>query len=233
MPFNTQFYLSAIDNLADPSRKTRWRMLIPSGILASTGYSNTNGLDLFNDPSPDEFALHIKTCKIPEMNYTQAGHNYMGFKSNFVTNAKLEATLGFTAILLEDMRAYEAMLAWQQGGLNTGLLASGEGHAPEAFKFTNDSKIPLGLGHHKDNADLGKVVRNNIIKCEMYNWYSGAVTLTVTLINAFPTKVGGWDLDYSDQGGLNMFSFDLHCDRWEVKVNPGNGTPTVVNSAPT
>jgi len=227
MPFDTQFYLSAIDHLADPSRKTRWRMLIPPEILKSTGYNNTNAMDLFAADSPDELALHIKTCTIPNMQYTQQGHNYMGFKSNYVVNAKLDADFPFQAILLEDMRAYEAILAWQQGGLNTGLLASGnDGAAPEMFEFTTKSNIKLGLGHHKDNKDLGKVVRNNIVKCEMYNWYNGSVILTVTLINAFPTLVGGWQLDYSDAGGLNMFNFTLHCDRWEVKVTTNGAAPT-------
>lgn len=218
---DTPFYLSAIDHLADPSRKTRWRMMIPSEIIKSTGYSNTNYADLFSEESPDELALHIKTCTIPNMQYMQAGHNYMGFKSNYVVNAKLDADFPFQAILLEDMRAYEAILAWQQGGLNTGLLKS-EG----TDLFTDASKLQLGLGHHKDNAELGKVVRNNVIKCEMYNWYNGNIILEVKLINAFPTSVAGWQLDYSDAGGLNMFNFTLHCDRWEVNVTKNGATPT-------
>jgi len=163
MPKDTQFYLSAIDNLADPSRKTRWRMILPGSILGK--YSNTNKADLFknSESQMDDFALHIKQCKIPDMTVTQQAHNYMGFKSNYVVNAKLDADFTFQAILLEDARAYEALLAWQQGSINTGVLRKQGKDA-----FTSESLIPLGLGHHKDSPDAKNlVVRNTIAKCEM------------------------------------------------------------------
>ena len=231
MPEDTQFYLSALDHLKDPSRKTRWRMMLPGSVLTSTGYRNTNKANLFEDTieASDEFALHVKTCQIPEISLDQASHNYMGFKSNFVTNAKIDADFPFQSILLEDARSYEAVLAWHQACLNTGLLKVG-GNAgstgPGADEFTEDSGVRLGLGHHKDDETV-HVTRNNNIKVEMYNWYTGNVLLTVTLINAVPTKVGGWSMDH-ENGGLNYFDFTLHADRWTVNIteNGGNNANT-------
>ena len=233
MAEETQFYLSAIDHLKDPSRKTRWRMLLPGSILAHTGHANTNKFNLFEDSveATDEFALHVKDCKIPDITLTQAAHSYMGFKSNFVTNAKIEADFPFKTILLEDARAYEAILAWHQACINTGLLKVG-GNAgttgPGSDAFTAASGIKLGLGHHKDDETI-HITRNNNIKIEMYNWYTGKVIMTVTLINAVPKSVGGWSMDYEEAGGLNFFTFSLHADRWTVNVtaNGGNDSNTL------
>lgn len=231
MPEETQFYLSAIDHLKDPSRKTRWRMLLPGSVLTSTGYASTNKLNLFDDTveATDEFALHVKSCKIPDITLEQATHNYMGFKSFFTTNAKIDAEFPFQTILLEDARAYEAILAWHQACLNTGLLKVG-GNAgttgPGADEFTGASGVKLGLGHHKDDETI-HVTRNNNIKVEMYNWYTGKVILTVTLINAVPKTVGGWEMDYNE-GGLNSFTFTLHADRWTVNITENGGNDSNV-----
>jgi len=221
MAEETQFYLSAIDHLKDPSRKTRWRMLLQSSILSHTFYNNTNKSDLFenSDESTNEFALHVKDCKIPDITLTQAAHNYMGFKSSYVTNAKIDATFPFKAIVLEDMRAYEAILGWHQACLNTGLLKQG---ATGIDVFTTQSGITLGLGHHKDDETI-HITRNNNIKVEMYNWFTGKVIMTVNLINAVPTIVSGWSMDYEEAGGLNYFTFTLHADRWTVNITENGG----------
>lgn len=224
MAQDTKFFLSAIDNLKDPSRSTRWRFLLPSDIIKSCvgDFTNTHSGDLFaaGDESTNNFALHVKTCAIPEITSTQSFHNYMGFKSGFVTSAKIDANFAFDAILLEDMRAYEYILAWHQACLNTGVFARDA--TGVADRFAPKSGVKLGLGHHKDS-DTYKAVRNNKIKVEMYNWFTGEPILIVTLINAVPTSVGGWSMDYADQGKLNQFKFTLHADRWTVFVAPGGG----------
>jgi len=220
MPVDTQFYLSAIDHLRDPARNTRWRVLVPGAIFSDTGYQNTNAENLFEDTDAetDDFSLHVKTCKIPDITLTQLPHDYMGFKSFFVTNAKIDADLSFETIFLEDARAYEALLAWHQACINTGLLKIGDNLADA---FTDASGLKLGLGHHKDD-ETTRVLRNTNVKVEMYNWYTGEVILRVNLINAVPTSVTGWDLNYLD-GGLIKFNFTLHCDRWTVTVTTKGG----------
>jgi len=52
------------------------------------------------------------------------------------------------------------------------------------------------------------------------------------LINAVPTIVGGWQLDYAE-GGLNMFNFTLHVDRWTVDVSTNGGVAAINGAAPT
>lgn len=227
MPADTQFYLSAIDHLKDPARNTRWRMLIPGSIFAATGYSNTNKENLFVDTTDatDEFALHVKTCKIPDITLSHATHDYMGFKSYFPVNAKIDADLQFQTILLEDARAWEAMLAWHQACINTGLLKVGDNLGDA---FTGASGIRLGLGHHKDD-ETNPILRNNNIKVEMYNWYTGQPIIRVTLVNAFPTSVTGWELNYAE-GGLSKFNFTLHCDRWNVTITTKGGNDANVIS---
>jgi len=233
MPIETQFYLSAIDHLKDPSRKTRWRMILPASIIKQTNYKGSGGnnkLFIAADDDGDDFALHVKTCRIPEITLTQAPHNYMGFKSNFVTNAKIDADFDFQTILLEDAWAYEAILAWHQACLNTGLLRGARntntGDGQELF--TSQSGVALGLGYHKD--DVTKLItRNSKVRIEMYNWFTGKIILTVTLINAVPTSVGGWEMNYEEAGGLNYFTFKLHADRWNVQItdNGGNDSNTL------
>src|SRR5574343_1152918 len=124
--FSTQtklFSLNGIDNLRDPVRNTRWRVLIPSEIFAATGIQVTNGGQFNNgQDGTDEFALHVKTCKIPELKNEAKDHWYMGFKQKHVVNTDMSAELDFQTILLEDMRAYEAMIAWEQACHNTGIL---------------------------------------------------------------------------------------------------------------
>lgn len=218
--FSTQtklFSLNGIDNLRDPVRNTRWRVLIPSEVFAASGIQVTNGNQFNNgQDGTDEFSLHVKTAKIPELKNEYKDHWYMGFKQHHVVNTDMSAELDFQTILLEDMRAYEAMIAWEQACHNTGILVD---------KTNNDrmnaTGLKLGLGNHKDvKNDTAMVVRNNTAKVELYNWMNGDVIMRLNLINAFPTKITGFDLNYN-QADLVNFNFTLACDRWTVQIPEG------------
>ena len=207
------FFLSAIDGLRDPARGTKWRMLIPPQIFSATGIKPTNGLDFGSGQAgEDDFALHIDTASIPEIKTNIDYLYWMGFKSAHPVGADISADLKFTCKLLEDVRAYEAMLAWQNNLYNTGLLVDANGE-----DRVSKTGLLLGLGAHKDiNNTTSMVLRNNTIKVEMYNWMRGEPILRLNLINAFPLDVGGWQLEHGEQGKLLNFDFTLHCDRWTI-----------------
>ena len=209
------FFLSAIDGLRDPARNTKWRMLLPAKIFAATGIKPTNGLDFgTGQAGEDDFALHIDQASIPEIKTSVDNLNWMGFKSAYPTGADISADIKFTCKLLEDMRAYEAMLAWQNNLYNTGILVDANDK-----DRVSETGLVLGLGAHKDMQNTtSTVLRNNTIKVEMYNWMRGEPTMRLTLINAFPVDIGGWQLEHSEQGKLLSFDFTLHCDRWTVYI---------------
>lgn len=210
------FFQSGIDVLRDPVRSTRWRVLIPSEVLKVVGKVNlANGSFAGNTDGTDDFALHVKSCKFPERTIEMQEQFYMGFGQAHVTNAKLSADIPFESILLEDMRAYEFMLAWQSMCINTGALLSESG----VDKVNDSANIRLGLGTHKDanNNDLVGVVRNSTVSIELYNWMNGDVIARMSMVNAFPTNVGGFNLSYQSASLIN-FPFTLHCDRWNVSV---------------
>ena len=217
-PTTKLFFISQIDTLRDPVRNTRWRVLIDSKVFAASGISVTNG-DQFSagEDGTDNFALHVKSCAIPSLQTTVKPIDYMGFKQNHVVQATLDGDMQFATILLEDMRAYEAMLAWQQATLNAGILIGDDGN--DRMNLTG---LKLGLGNHKDmNNPTNAVVRNNTIKVELYNWMTGDVILRVLLYNAVPTKVGdGLNLQYATADLMN-FNFTLHYDRWSVQIPKG------------
>lgn len=208
------FFLSGIDNLRDPVRTTRWRVLIPSSVFAASGIQVTNGDQFTNgEDGTDNFALHVKTCKIPELKNQSADHHYMGFPQAHVVNTNISADIDFETILLEDMRAYEAMLGWEQACQNTGVLVDGR-----LNDRMNQTGLRLGLGNHKDIENpTSPVVRNTDIKIELYNWMRGDVIMRLNLINAYPTTVGGFDLSYK-QADIANFTFSLHADRWTVQI---------------
>jgi len=211
------FYLSAIDNLRDPVRNTRWRMLIPDTIFAATGISVTNGDQFANgQEGTDEFALHVKNAKIPDITMTDATHNYMGFKSHHPVNAEIDGTQNFETIMLEDMRAYEAILAWEQSCLNTGLLVQEDGVSDRM----NQTGLRLGLGNHKDGENpTSTVLRNQTIKIELYNWMTGDVILQVYLYNAWPKQVNqNQNLTYAPNAEIMNFTFQLQYDRWGLHI---------------
>lgn len=208
------FFLSQIDNLRDPVRNTRWRVLIPSEVFAATGISITNGDQFSNgQDGTDDFALHVKTCQIPEITVMEGQHHYMGFPQHHPINAKIDANIAFETIMLEDMRAYEAILAWEQAALNTGVLVNESNQ-----DRMNQTGLRLGLGNHKDPESATSIIlRNNTIKVELYNWMRGDVIMRLNLINAYPTKVGGFNLSYK-QADFVKFDFTLHADRWTIQI---------------
>jgi len=215
------FFLSAIDNLRDPVRNTRWRMLIPDTVFAATGIAVTNGDQFANgQDGTDEFSLHIKTAKIPDISITEGKHWYMGFPSNHPINAEIGGEQGFQTILLEDMRAYEAILGWEQACLNTGILVQEDG-VTDRMNLTG---LRLGLGNHKDQANpTSAVLRNQTVKIELYNWMTGDVILQVFLYNAWPKSVTSGDLSYESANIMN-FTFNLIYDRWGVHIPPDYAT---------
>jgi hypothetical protein len=210
------FFQSGIDGLRDPVRSTRWRVKIPTEVLKVVGKVNlANGNFAGTEDGTDNFALHVKSCKFPERVIQMQEQFYMGFGQAHVTNATLAADIPFQSILLEDMRAYEFMLAWQSMCINTGVLINEAG----VDKVNQSANIRLGLGTHKDtnNNDLVGVVRNSTVAIELYNWMNGDVIARMNMVNAFPINVGGFDLAYQTASLIN-FPFTLHCDRWEVAV---------------
>ena len=209
------FFLSAIDRLRDPVRDTRWRVLIPAGIWDSVipqqNSSDTMGIA---DTLGENFALHVKTCKIPGIDTKFAEHNYMGFKSSYPVNSEISADLSFSTILLEDMAAYELMYAWNQAILNTGILTNNTG---ETDRVSSLDGPDLGLGNHKQDPTVENfTLRNSNIKIELYNWANGQPILELTLINAWPSKINEMAFKYATDASLVHFDFQLHCDRWKL-----------------
>ena len=209
------FFLSAIDNLRDPARNTRWRMMIPAGIFAATGIKPTNGLDFGSgEAGMDDFALHIDSCDIPAIDMKTDDLNWMGFKSAYPVSADISADIKLKAKLLEDMRAYEAMVAWEQNLLNTGILTDANSN-----DRVSDVGVRLGLGQHKDYQNAtSTALRNNVVRVEMYNWMRGEVIFRLNLINTFPKNIGGWNLEHGESGKLINFDITLHCDRWSIYI---------------
>jgi hypothetical protein len=215
-PTTPVFFLSNIDHLRDPVRNTRWRVLVPNTIWTAVNASNliTNGENFVNEGGEDEFALHVKTCTIPNITVTHAAHNYMGFPSAYPVNATIAADFPFSTILLEDMRAYEAVFHWLQACINTNLLVD----ESKQGRTVQEIGLATGLGNHKDaESSTAAVLRNSSIKVELYNWMRGDVILRVTLINAFPTGVNGYPLTYAPDAAIVNFDFTLHCDRWTIE----------------
>lgn len=217
------FFVNKLDTLRDPVRNTRWRLLIPNTIFGAVGQKTTNGNSFDEDGGEDEFAIHVESFKQPKIELKTSQLDYMGFPSHFTTNAVIDGESTFTAKLLEDMRAYEMMLAWTQACINTGLLVKSPG-GDDKRSDGNKENIHLGLGTHKDttqaNVLYNSVLRNNTIKVELYNWMNGNVMSTTTLINAFPKMVTIDDtFTQSADAKLVKFSFTLKYDRWDYHVN--------------
>lgn len=207
------FFLGAIDGLRDPFKTTRWRLWIPGEVFLATGINPTNGDPFGTVEGESDFSLHIKTAKIPDITVDSGSVDYMGFKSFYPTGAKIDAELDYETIMLEDMRAYEAVLAWQQSVLNTGVLV--DSNNKDRMSQTG---LELGLGNHKVATNpTANVLRNQNVKVELYNWMVGDVILRLNLINAYPIKVTGPSLNYSN-AELAKFNFTLKCDRWTVHV---------------
>jgi hypothetical protein len=230
---NSLYFLSAIDTLRDPVRNTRWRVLVPGEIWAATGLKPTNGNSFEGEDGMDNFALHVKSCQIPQVQILEDKHWWMGFPSHYPVNATIDASINFETILLEDMKAYEMMMAWNQSCLNTGVLVTdtvGNNSAgtttAEGTNRISETGLKVGLGAHKDTQDLvyNRVLRNNTIRIQLYNWMRGDVILNLNLINAYPITVAvPTALNYNNAQIMN-FQFTLHADRWQVAIPGGYST---------
>jgi hypothetical protein len=210
------FFLGAVDNKRDPVKSTRWRMLIPGEIILATGVQLTNQSKFNADDFKDDFALEVKKVKIPGIEVETKTVDYMGFKTHHAVNSKIDKEFPMTIQMFEDHVGYEAMVAWQQSVLNTGLLVDANNRDED--RLSVEQGLQLGLGNHKDQENPNSIImRNKVIKLEQYNWNNGEVIKTYSLINAFPKSIGGNDLSHSD---ANILQYDctLQCDRWTVSI---------------
>lgn len=217
------FFITGIDNLPDPVRNTRWKVLIPDTIWNAVGIAPSNAQKFTGPEGANLYSLHIKTAKIPEITISEGAHHYMGFISNYPINAKLNGEMPFSTILLEDMAAYEMMVGWNNACLNSAILMPGgegaeSGNAGGQTDRMTATGIAAGLGVHKNKGTPDStVLRNQSIDVVLYNWMTGTPLLTVTLHNAWPKAVSGFDLTYKE-AALVEFNFTLIYDRWTVKI---------------
>lgn len=222
------FFASNIDHLPDPVRSTRWRLCVDQGIFKAIGVKPTNGYGFGETlASSKEFTLHISDgAKIPDAGIKSESIWYMGYEKKYpVQQQQLAGTTNLNALLLEDGRAYETMLAWNQCCLNSGILnKTGEGDTnPERNRLEVDStnKLYLGLGQQENYLNSTAVLlRNHHVTLELYDWMYGNVIMGIRYINAWPSKVTvGTQLNYND-AHLMKFGFELTYDRWNIWFNP-------------
>lgn len=222
------FFASNIDQLPDPVRSTRWRLCVDQGIFSAIGVKPSSG-DSFGlgIEQAKEFSIHISDgAKIPDAAIKSESIWYMGYEKKYpVQQQQLAGTTTLNALLLEDGRAYETMLAWNQCCLNSGILnKTGEGDTnPERNRLETDStnKLFLGLGQQENYLNSTAVLlRNHHVTLELYDWMYGNVIMGIRYINAWPSKVTvGKQLDYNN-ATLMKFTFELTYDRWNIWFNP-------------
>lgn len=220
------FFASAIDNLVDPFRTTRWRFKIPSDILKMVGITTTNGQD-FNTSS-DDLSLQITGgVKVPKVGVKADSQWYMGFEKKFATMQEgLAGQMPLDFIYLEDNRAYEIMTGWNQSVLNQGVLVNKAGvstkHEYSRTATEGVSNIYLGLGQQSNISNTTRsVLRNSTVQLELYDWMYGDAILIVSLINAWPITVDGVKgLSYSG-AKLGTFNATLQYDRFTIKIPSG------------
>lgn len=222
------FYASAIDHLVDPQRSTRWRLVIPSDIFRLVGVNCTNGVHFGTEGGDDEFALHVQGGgKIPAAKIKDAPINYMGFQKYFAVQQNgLANEMSFDILMLEDMRALEMMMAWNQTCFNQGILSNtGTNDAiHESDRIANEgnNKIYLGLGQQENhNNPYAGLMRNASVRLELYDWMYGRTTLSVLLVNAWPRDVdpSGFPLNY-DNAQLGKFRVTFRYDRFNLFIPP-------------
>lgn len=221
------FFASQIDHLPDPVRSTRWRFCVDQNIFRAVGIKPSNGEDFGTNPeTAKEFTLHVSDgAKIPDAKQKLDRIWYMGYEKKYaVQQEALAGNMTLNALLLEDARAYEAMVAWNQCCLNNGILnTSGVGDTNSETnrieKGTN--KLYLGLGQQENYGNATAVLlRNAHVTLELYDWMYGDVIMGIRLINAWPSAVTvGQTLNYNS-AQLLKFAFTIEYDRWNLWVNP-------------
>ena len=217
------FWAGNIDQLPDPVRTTRWRFIVDQDIFQATGIEPTNGDSFGKDfESQKNFTIHIvEGPKIPDLQTKEDKIMYMGFEKYYpVQQQQLAGTVELTGLLLEDARAYETVLAWNQCCLNTGILNSdGKGDTNAGSNRIADGKnaIELGLGQQENYSNPTAILlRNQNVTLELYDWMYGEVIMAVRYINAWPMSVSvPTDFKY-DSATLAQFKFTLKYDRWNI-----------------
>lgn len=222
----SKFYVTGIDGLRDPVRNTRWRVNIPSTVLDAIILDPTNdiGLKGGGESSTELFAIHVKDCKLPTIKSKTKELWYMGFAQQHVVQQEgLHGEMEFGTILLEDMAAYEIMMAWHQSTINTGILSD----AAQVDRMTG--VLSLGLGVQKNSVNpYSNLLRNQTISVELYNWMNGDTIYRLNLINAMPTSVGDiTELKYGPDADIMNFKFKLKYDRWTVYIPSDYNSKTV------
>lgn len=221
------FFASNIDHLPDPVRSTRWRMCVNQGIFKAIGINPSNGENFGSTiESAKEFTLHVtEGAKIPEAAIKADSIWYMGYEKKYpVQQQQLAGTTNLTALLLEDGRAYETMLAWNQCCLNSGILnRTGEGDTNSETNRIEDgnNKLYLGLGQQENYLNSTAVLlRNTHVTLELYDWMYGNVIMGIRYINAWPSKVSVSNTMNYNSAQLMKFNFELTYDRWNIWFNP-------------
>ena len=217
------FWAGNIDQLPDPVRSTRWRFIVDQDIFQATGIEPTNGDSFGKDfESQKNFTIHIvKGPKIPDVQTKDAAINYMGFEKYYpVQQQQLAGEVDLTGLLLEDARAYETILAWNQCCLNTGILNSdGKGDTNAGSNRIAEGKnaIELGLGQQENYSNpTVLLLRNQNVTLELCDWMYGEVIMAIRYINAWPKSVSvPTTFDYQN-AQLVQFTFKLRYDRWNI-----------------
>jgi hypothetical protein len=221
------FYASMVDTLPDPVRSTRWHLLVSNEIFKAVGIQPTNGTDFGISPeTAKEFSIHISDgAKIPDAAIKYESIWYMGYEKRYpVQQQNLAGDMPLNALLLEDGRGYEAMLAWNQCCLNSGILnKTGIGDTNSESNRIEDgtNKLYLGLGQQENYLNSTAVLlRNSHVTLVLYDWMYGNVIMGIRYINAWPSKVGvGTQMTYQN-ATLMKFNFTLTYDRWNIWFNP-------------
>lgn len=221
------FYGAAIDTLCDPVRSTRWHVRISNEIFKAVGIKPTNGTDFgISAETAKEFTMHISEgAKIPEAAIKSDSIWYMGYEKKYaVQQQNLAGTTNLTALLLEDGRAYEAMLAWNQCCLNSGILNSsgvGDTNSETNRIEQGTNKLYLGLGQQENYLNQTAVLmRNAHVTLVLYDWMYGNVIMGIRYVNAWPSKVGVSNTMNYSSATLMKFNFELTYDRWNIWFNP-------------
>ena len=133
---------------------------------------------------------------------------------------QLAGEVDLTGLLLEDARAYETILAWNQCCLNTGILNSdGKGDTNAGSNRIAEGKnaIELGLGQQENYSNpTALLLRNQNVTLELYDWMYGEVIMAIRYINAWPKSVSvPTTFDYQN-AQLVQFTFKLRYGRWNI-----------------
>ena len=217
------FWAGNIDQLPDPVRTTRWRFIVDQDIFQAIGIEPTNGDSFGKDfESQKNFTIHIvEGPKIPDLQTKDDAIMYMGFEKYYpVQQQQLAGEVDLTGLLLEDARAYETVLAWNQCCLNTGILNSdGKGDTNAGSNRIADGKnaIGLGLGQQENYSNPTAILlRNQNVTLELYDWMYGEVIMAIRYINAWPKSVSVPTTSTTPSAKLAKFKFTLRYDRWNI-----------------